>query len=309
MERPSGVYFQTMNARQVEERLKKNDLLIIPVGSTENHGPQAPYGEDTFLVTRLAEQVALKTGCTVAEPIWYGSHPYQHLGMPGTIIIPEETLAAYLRAIFAGFWNTGFRKMIVLNGHGQDYVIPLAIHQFGKKYQVPGIIVYLHWWNACREQLKDKALGGPWETPFIHADEIETSFSLALFPELCDMKNAVDTEPTAFMPAGHVDKSSETYGYPIKWYNHYGFVGMECICTPEGVIGQSTLADGEKAKPGIEAVLDYMVKLHDDIMTQFPPGKLPPVDKVTQRSPEELEAVLKGPAKGGKHLYTLAYPV
>ncbi|MGE5554365.1 MAG: 3-dehydro-scyllo-inosose hydrolase [Betaproteobacteria bacterium] len=309
MERPTGVYFQTMNAKQVEERLKKNDLIIIPVGSTENHGPQAPYGEDTFLVTRLAEQVALKTGCTVAEPVWYGSHPYQHLGMPGTIIIPEETLAGYLRAIFAGFWNTGFRKMIVLNGHGQDYVIPLAIHQFGKKYQVPGVIVYLHWWNACREQLKDKSLGGPWETPFVHADEIETSFSLALFPELCDMRNAVDTEPTAFLPPGHIDKSSETYGYPIKWYNHYGLVGMECICTPEGVIGKSTLAEAAKAKPGIEAVLNYMVKLHDDIMTKFPPGQLPPVDKVTQRTPEELEALLKGPTKGGKHLYTVAYPV
>ncbi|MGI6130943.1 MAG: 3-dehydro-scyllo-inosose hydrolase [Bacillota bacterium] len=308
MDLPTGVYFQNMTNKEVEERLKKNDLIIIPVGSTENHGPQAPYGEDTFLVTRLAEQAALRTGCTVAQPIWYGSHPYQHLGMPGTIVIPEETLAAYLRAIFAGFWNTGFRKMIILNGHGQDYVIPLAIHQFGKKYQVPGVIVYLHWWNACRDQIKDKSLGGPFETPFIHADECETSFSMALFPELCRQEHAVDTEPTGFMPPGHIDKSGEVYGYPIKWYNHYGLVGMECICTPEGVIGRSTLADPAKARPGVQTTLDYIVELHDAIMTRFPAGVLPPVDKVTQRRAEEIDEVVKGPTNGGRHIYTIAYP-
>jgi creatinine amidohydrolase/Fe(II)-dependent formamide hydrolase-like protein len=311
MDLPTGVYYQNMSNFQVAERLKKDDIIIIPVGSTENHGPQAPYGEDTFLVTRLAEQVALKTGCTVAQPVWYGSHPTHHLGMPGTIVIPEETLAAYLRAIFAGFWNTGFRKMIILNGHGQDYVIPMAIHQFGKKYQVPAILLYLHWWNACKEQLRSKTEGAAqsqFETSFVHADEVETSFSMALFPELCDLSKAVDTKATAFLPPGHINNSSETLINPIKWYNACGAVGMECICTPEGVIGQSSLANPDKAKPGIEAVLDYMVKLHDDILQAFPAGKLPPVDKVTQRDPKEVEAVVKGPAKGGRHLYTLGYP-
>jgi len=70
MERPSGVYYQTMNMTEINERLKKNDILLIPLGSTECHGAGQPTGEDTFLVTRMAEQVALKTGCTVAEPVW-----------------------------------------------------------------------------------------------------------------------------------------------------------------------------------------------------------------------------------------------
>src|SRR3990172_5774515 len=157
---PTGVYYQNMTGREIDERLKKNDLIIIPVGASENHGPHAPNGEDIFLVTRLAEQVALKTGCTVAQPIRYGSHPYQHLGMPGTIIIPEEVFAAYLRAVIAGFWNTGFRKQIIINGHGQDYVIPMAIHQFGKRYQVPAVLISLHWWNAIPQYIRDKEHGG-----------------------------------------------------------------------------------------------------------------------------------------------------
>jgi creatinine amidohydrolase len=52
--------------------------------------------------------------------------------MPGTIVIPEETFIDYLRAMIAGFWNAGFRKQILLNGHGQDYAIPVAMHHLGK---------------------------------------------------------------------------------------------------------------------------------------------------------------------------------
>lgn len=67
MEKNTGVYFQNMTNLDVAERLKKNDVILIPVGSTENHGPNAPFGEDTFLDTRLCEQVAMATGCTVAQ--------------------------------------------------------------------------------------------------------------------------------------------------------------------------------------------------------------------------------------------------
>jgi creatinine amidohydrolase len=74
------------------------------------------------------------------------------------------------------------------------------------------------------------------------------------------------------------------------------------------VIGRPTLADAEKAKPGLQALLDYMCKLIGDIMTRFPAGVLPPVDKTSMRDPEEIEALLKGPLNGGKHLYTVAYP-
>jgi len=127
MERPDGVYYQTMNMTEINARLKKNDLIIIPVGSTECHGAAQPLGEDTFLVSRITEQVALKTGCTVAEPVWYGSHPYNHLGMPGTVVVPEDAFLANLRAVIAGFWNTGFRKQILLNGHGEFMHMELAV--------------------------------------------------------------------------------------------------------------------------------------------------------------------------------------
>ncbi len=309
MDRATGLYLQTMTGKETAERLKKNDLIIIPIGSTENHGPHACSGEDTFLVTRMAEQIAQKTGCTIAEPMWYGSHPYHHLGMPGTVVIPEETFAAYLRAIMAGLWNTGFRKQILLNGHGQDYVIPLAIHQFGKKYQVPALFINVNWWFIIKEHIRDKEHGGPFETPFMHADECETSFSLGLFPEMIHMEDAVDTQGESLMPAGHIDGSGSAYNRPIPFWQHLGASTIEVIATPEGVVGSAILADVEKAKPGLNAIMDYIEKLVNDIMEKYPAGKLPPTEKITQRTKEEIEALLKGPlVKGGRHLYTVAYP-
>jgi len=244
----------------------------------------------------------------VAQPIWYGSHPYHHLGQKGTIMIPEEILADYLCYVFAGFWNTGFRKIIVVNGHGQDYVIPLAIHKFGKKFQVPGIILYTHFWNAAKEQLDTVESGGPYSTPFIHADEVEQSWSLALFPELCKQEDAVKTSSAPLLPPGHINNSAERGTGPIKWYNAFGSCGMECICQPEGVIGDASLADAEKAREGIERTLDYLEKLVNDILEKYPAGTLPPIDMMTQRKKEDIEAVIKGPNEpGGRHIYTLTY--
>jgi len=86
-----------------------------------------------------------------------------------------------------------------------------------------------------------------------------------------------------------------------------GKVGMEVICHPEGVVGYATLAEASKFTSGLEKVLDYLVKLHNDILEAYPPGELP--DKMTQRPVDDIDAVLKGPLKpGGRHLYTIAWP-
>lgn len=309
MEKPSGIYLQTMTGKEIETRLKQNDLIILPIGSTEAHGPHACSGEDTFLVTRLAEAIAQKTGCTVAEPMWYGSHPFHHLGMPGTIVIPEQTFVDYLRAIIAGLWNAGWRKQILLNGHGQDYVIPVAMHEFGKKYQVPAILVNVNWWFVIPEHLRDKAHGGPFETKYIHADECETSYSMALFPEMIKMEYAVDTQAQSLFPPGHIDLSGSAYDLPIPFWQHIGGSTIEVIATPEGVVGSATLAHPDKAMPGLIAILEYLEKLVNDIMAKYPAGVLPPIEKLSMRPKEEVEALLKGPFKeGGRHLYTVAYP-
>lgn len=309
MDKPDGTYFQNMTGKQIEDRLKENDIIIIPVGSTENHGKGQCYGEDTFLVTRMAETVAKQVGCTVSQPIWFGSHPWSHMGMPGTVIIPEETFTNYLRAIITGFWNAGFRKQILINGHGQEYVIPNAIHQFGKIYQVPAIITFVNWPTVIPNHLKDKANGGPFETKFRHADEVEASYSLALFPEMNQKEDMEDSTPKGFMADGHIDKGGDVYQLPIPGHAQIGWGGLEVVMYPEGVIGKPSLAEAAKAEEGLDTLFDYLIKLHNDIRDAFPPGKLPDIELVTERDKEVIEAVLKGPLNGGKSIYSLHHPV
>lgn len=308
MDKADGIYFQNMTGRQVEERLKKNDIILIPVGSTENHGKGQCFGEDTFIVTRIAETVAKQTGCTVSQPIWFGSHPWNQMGQPGTIIVPDEVFIPYLMSVIAGYWNAGFRKQILINGHGQEYVIPLAIQAFGKQYQVPAIVCMVNWPTVIANELKDKAHGGPWETPFRHADEVEASISLALFPEMNEPEHMEDSEPWGFMPEGHVDKGGDIYQYPIPGHAQIGMGGLEVLIYPQGVIGKPSLAKAEKAYNAIDKVIDYLIKLHNEILERFPPGKLPDVKYVTERDKEEVEALLKGPRNGGKSLYSLGLP-
>lgn len=311
MDKADGIYLQNMTGSCVEERLKKNDIIIIPVGSTEYHGKGQAYGEDTFLVTRMAEIVARETGCTVSQPVWFGSHPANHLGMPGTVVVAEEVFVAYLRAIIAGYWNMGFRKQILLNGHGQEYVIPNAIQQFGKICQVPAILAFVNWPTVIVPYLKDKAHGGPFETPFRHADEVEASYSMALFPEMNKKDCMEDSkkEPKGFLPKGHVDLGGDIYQYPIPGHAQYGLGGLEILNYPEGVIGKPTLAEAHKAEAGLEVLLDYLIKLHNDILERFPAGVLPEREYTTEQDRETIEALLKGPFKGGKSLYAHRYPI
>lgn len=308
MDRATNIYFQNMTGHAVRERLKTNDIIIVPIGSTEYHGLNAPYGEDTFLVTRMAEAVAQATGCTVCQPLWFGSHPYQHLGVPGTIVVPEDVFVAMIRAVIAGLWNAGFRKQILLNGHGQEYVIPNAIHEFAKKYQVPAILVNVNWPTVIPNHLKDTRHGGPFEAPFRHADEAETSYSLALFPEMFDQSRAEETDPKGFIKGEHVDVGGDIFHRPVPGHCQVGMGGIELLAYPQGVLGKPALASADKAIRGLEDLLDYLVRLHDDILERFPPGKLPPADLVTQRPRDEVEALLRGPLNGGRHLYTVAWP-
>ena len=162
-------------------------------------------------------------------------------------MVPEEVFVGLIRAIIAGLWNTGFRKMILLNGHGQEYVIPTAIHQFAKEYQLPGVFINLNWYHAIPEHFKTEEEGGPYKTHFIHSDEVETSWSLALLPEMVDMSQAVDTEPRGFLPEGHIDKAGNLLHRPIAWYGHVGCGPIELSAYPEGCVGKATLGAAEKA--------------------------------------------------------------
>ncbi len=74
------------------------------------------------------------------------------------------------------------------------------------------------------------------------------------------------------------------------------------------MVGDATLSDPEKARPGLNAIMDYIEKLITDILKMYAPGKLPPIEAMSMRERKLVEDVIKGPLNGGKHIYTLGYP-
>ena len=181
-----------------------------------------------------------------------------------------------------------------------------TIQDFQKRYQLPGIFRVLDWHRSVREFFWTRELGGHFDTTFTHADEAETSLGLLLFPDMVDMKHACDTEAEFYIPGGHMDSATDAYGRPSRWSECEGHVGLEVAVTPVGVVGHAKKASSEKAKRPVAAILKYLTLVNDEILKALPPGKVPPVEKITLRTEKEMEPYLKEPlSKGWKSVYGL----
>lgn len=307
-----GSYIQTTTRWQVEENRRKNDIVFIPVGCTELHGAHLPSASDTLYVSQIVEGVrryTAKRGVPVnlaLPPINYGAHPYHHIGMPGTVIVRENVVRELLIDVMLGLWNDGFRKQVIVNNHGQLWVLESAIHQFEMRYQLPGLFRVIDWHRAVREFFRTTERGGKWETNFVHADESETSLGLLLHPDMVDMSRAVDTEGKGYLPDGHFDKSVDPFSRPSRWSEGEGQSAIEIAGTPEGVVGKARSGSAYKAKRPVAAILRYLTLLNDQILEAFPAGKLPPTEEVTLRTDAEMEPFLREPlSEGWKPVYAI----
>ena len=307
-----GSYIQTTIRHEVEANRRKNDIVLIPVGCTELHGRHTVSAMDTFFVSAIVEGVRRYSATRGAPvnlalpPLMYGGHPYHHVGMPGTVILREHVVRELMIDVMLGLWNDGFRKQVIVNNHGQLWMLESAVQEFQKRYQLPGIFRVIDWHRAVREFFRTTQRGGKWETNFVHADESETSLGLLLFPEMVDMSHAVDTEGKNYLPEGHFDKSVDPFGRPSRWSEGEGHFAIEIASTPEGVVGKAKSATADKAKRPMAAILKYLTLLNDHILEAFPAGTVPPVEEVTLRRAEDMEPYLREPlSKGWKSVYGL----
>ena len=308
----SGSYIQTTVRHQVEAERRKNDIVFIPIGCTELHGRHLPSASDTLYVSQILEglrRFTAKRGaaCSLAlPPLNYGSHPYHHLGMPGTVIVRENVAREFLIDVMLGLWNDGFRKQVLINNHGHLWMLESAIQQFQKRYQLPGVFRVIDWHRAVREFFRTGPKGGKMDTNFVHADESETSLGLLLHPDMVDMKYAVDTEGIGYLPDGHFDKSVDPFSRPSRWSEGEGHFAIELPATPESVVGKATRGTAEKAKRPVAAILKYLTLLNDQTLEAFPAGTVPPVEMVTLRTEAEMEPYLREPlSEGWKPVYQL----
>lgn len=138
-----SIWLQELTWEDVEEYLKKKDIIIIPVGSTEQHGPAGPLGLDTYAAIAIAEDAAKKTDVLVSPPLWFGDSSH-HLSFPGTISLRTETLVAVTKDVIRSLAKHGFNKIIIVNGHKGTNIAGLAAAcRYLHQYELPHVIMAL----------------------------------------------------------------------------------------------------------------------------------------------------------------------
>lgn len=105
--------------QEVERYLERSSTLIIPTGSTEQHGPMGLIGTDALCATAIAERAAEKCDLLVAPTLAYTPAPF-NLAFPGSASITPGTFKALTREIIEGLASQGFKHFFFLNGHGAN---------------------------------------------------------------------------------------------------------------------------------------------------------------------------------------------
>ena len=134
-----------MNWSQVEAYLERDDRAVVPLGSTEQHC-QLSLSVDSILSERVALEAAEPLMVPVFPVLAYGITPY-FMAYPGTVSISLATYAALIQDILTSLYQTGFRKVLLCNGHGGNSPAQTAGIEFMARH--PGMTVRFHnWWNA-----------------------------------------------------------------------------------------------------------------------------------------------------------------
>lgn len=140
-----------MNWMQVEAYLKGDDRCILPIGSVEQHA-YLSLGVDAILAEKVALDAAEPTGVPVYPVVSYGITPY-FSAFPGTISMRVATALAVARDILDGVKRSGFRRVLIVNGHGGNN----PVGGFAQEWMAdnPGMSVKFHnWWNAPKTWAK-----------------------------------------------------------------------------------------------------------------------------------------------------------
>jgi len=134
-----------MNWMMVEEYLTRDDRCVLPLGSTEQHA-YLSLGVDSILAERLAIEAAEPLGVPVFPVLAYGITPYFR-AFPGTITLRVQTYFSILRDILDAMAEQGFKRILIVNGHGGNAPAQGLIGEWTADH--PAVRVKLHnWWNA-----------------------------------------------------------------------------------------------------------------------------------------------------------------
>jgi len=161
----------------------QTDLVILPVGTIEAHGG-SPLGTDNIIPGAMARDLAPRLGGLIAPPVPYGVTD-SLLPYPGSTTVSSTTFEAYLFEAVAGLVRAGFRRVVLLNGHGgQTSEVNRVVGRLWDATEA--FTVAVEWWGLA-VQISYDVYG---EVASGHAGVEETAMVLAVAPELIDKERA-----------------------------------------------------------------------------------------------------------------------
>ena len=206
------------------------DTAVLPVGAIEQHGRHLPISVDWELADALGRGVAKRLDAFLVPGLPFGNSE-AHTGFQGVVSIRPETLKALVTDIVHSLFDQGFRRIVVLNTHGGNLVLKLAVRALNMS-GAPGRVLLVFPPQLASRRLAEIVEGFDDE---LHAGDLETSLMLHLSPEKV-RADRIDHVP---------DVSPEYFDYaPMKAY------------CPDGIWGRPSRATAEKGR----RLFDIMVE-------------------------------------------------
>jgi len=171
---------------EAEKAARKGTVVILPVGSVEEHGKHLPLSTDSLQPEYVAAEAASKTGCLVAPAINYGVCK-ETASFPGTISISFDSLHNMVRDVLDELVRQGFKRLIVLSGHASPlhmFALRLAAHDVLGKYESETEKYAVRVAVLSDYDFAYELRGKQFDERDGHGGEIETSRVLAIRPDL-----------------------------------------------------------------------------------------------------------------------------
>ena len=239
----SEIEWACLKAAELAALAKRNAIVIVPIGSTEQHGPHLPVQTDTRLATEVAHRAARRmTGShpTIVTPTIPFGMSEHHVLLNGTITLDYTTMAAVLDCTCRSILRAGFNRIFILNGHGGNTDgITTFITEFTVKHRVP--LAGGTYWSIAQSEIAGILEK---QTALLHACEAETAMMLALTPDL------INRGELAQMRGDLVPGLSAIPGVNPGVYRWRQLSSRSLI----GVIGEAGAATPEKGERLLEAI-------------------------------------------------------
>jgi creatinine amidohydrolase len=206
------------------EEFQRAKVALIPVGSTEQHGPHLPLGTDFLIAKTLAEAAATETGaiCTPAIPVGLSEH---HRQFWGTLWVKPEHFRGYMKGIATSLAYHGPKRIIYVNGHGGNNA---ALQEVCRGLRHQGIYALVwQWWQAVAELSAEL-----FPQAGSHAAESETSLMLQVAEESVD-KEAVETAAAGAAPRWGVQRFGTDVSFDTLDFSENGATGDPRRATKE----------------------------------------------------------------------------